>query len=105
MQLTSLITTSVMLVGAALAVAEDKGKNLTFDKKDLGKVPAGWKAEKTGKGDGSVWKVVEDASAPSKSGYVLAQTAEIPNRLFNPCLANHTTSKNVEISLASKPLK
>jgi hypothetical protein len=105
MQWTSLMTTSVLLVGAALAVAEDKGKSLTFDKKDLGKVPAGWKAEKTGKGDGSVWKVVEDASAPSKSGYVLAQTAESPNGLFNVCVVNDTNLNDVEISVAFKAIK
>ncbi|MFL5244008.1 MAG: family 16 glycoside hydrolase [Gemmataceae bacterium] len=105
MQWTSFITASVLLVGAALAVAGDKGENLTFDKKDLGKVPAGWTAEKTGKGEGSVWKVVEDASAPSKSGYVLAQTAESPNGLFNVCVVNDTNLTDVEISVAFKAIK
>src|SRR5580704_17072740 len=49
-----------------------------FGKADVGKLPAGWKAAHTGKGEGSVWKVVADDTTPSKSGYALAQTAESP---------------------------
>ena len=47
------------LAGLALAT-EDKLQTLTFAKADAGKLPTGWKAEKTGKGEGSIWKVVED---------------------------------------------
>jgi hypothetical protein len=94
-----------LLLGTALAVAEDKGKNLTFDKKDLGKVPTGWKAEKTGKGEGSVWKVVEDATAPSKNGYVLDQTAESPNGVFNICVADVPELKDVELMVAFRANK
>jgi hypothetical protein len=101
----SLTAITCFLVGAALAGAEDKGKNLTFDKKDLGKVPTGWKADKTGKGEGSVWKVVEDKSAPSKNGYVLAQTAESPSALFNICVADDPELKDVEAMVAFKANK
>ena len=45
-------------------------------------MPAGWKAAKTGSGAGSVWKVVADESAPSKSGFALAQTAAGPNAVM-----------------------
>ena len=74
----------VLLVTASLAMAaEDKGRTVHFAKQDAGKLPAGWKAEKTGTGEGSIWKVVADDTAPSKSGYVLAQTAESPGSMFN----------------------
>src|SRR5207302_1168507 len=63
----------VALAGAVVWAAEGKERAFTFSQDDLGKVPTGWKAEKTGKGAGSVWKVVADETAPSKSGYVLAQ--------------------------------
>src|SRR5437868_14082232 len=91
-----------MTVAAGLAIAADEAKNFTFNKGDLGKVPAGWKADKTGKGEGSVWKVVEDKTAPSKSGFALAQTAESPGALFNLCVVNDTTFKDVEVSVAFK---
>ena len=71
--------------------------SVRFAKDDLGKVPRGWKAEKTGTGEGSVWKVVEDDTGPSKSGYVLAQTAESPSNVFNICVKDEGKYKDVEL--------
>jgi hypothetical protein len=65
-------------------------------------VPAGWKAAQTGKGEGSIWKVVEDKTVPSKSGFSLAQTAESPGAVFNLCVAEGTSFKDVEVSVAFK---
>src|SRR5207253_4783209 len=70
-----------------------------------GKVPAGWKADKTGTGEGSVWKVEADATAPSKSGYVLVQTAEGPSKLFNLCVVQDATYTDLEMHVAFKALK
>jgi hypothetical protein len=93
------------LAGAALAAAEGELPRFRFGKDDVGKVPAGWKADRTGKGEGSVWKVVADGTAPSKTGYALAQTAEGPNALFNLCVANEPSLKDVEIMVAFKAVK
>jgi len=90
------------LAGTALCADEGKVRSFKFSKDDVGKVPAGWKAEKTGKGEGSVWKVVEDASAPSKTGVVLAQTAESPGGVFNICVAEDSNYKDVELSVSFK---
>src|SRR5437016_4813772 len=90
------------LAGTALLAADDKKRSLTFSKDDLGKVPTGWTADKTGIGEGSVWKVVEDDTAPSKKGYALAQTAEGPGPLFNICVADDTNYKDVELIVAFK---
>jgi hypothetical protein len=81
----------------AMAVA------LMLTKADLGKLPAGWEAAQTGQGQGSVWKVVADESAPSKSGLALAQTAAGPEGLFNLCV--HKTGRfgpNVTVSVMLK---
>jgi hypothetical protein len=91
-------------LAAALIAADDKAPALRLSKDDVGKVPAGWKAAKTGTGEGSVWKVVADETAPSKSGYALAQTAEGPNALFNLCVANSGSYKDVEIGVAFKAM-
>jgi hypothetical protein len=93
---------ATVLAIAALAGAEGDAPRFRFGKDDLGKVPAGWKADKTGKGEGSVWKVVADDTAPSKSGYALAQTAKGPNALFNLCVAEDTRWRDVEVSVAFK---
>src|SRR5438876_6497359 len=73
----------VALAGAAVWAAEGKERAFKFTKDDLGKVPKGWKTEKTGKGEGSAWKVVADETAPSSSGYALAQTAKSSGGVFN----------------------
>ena len=94
----------MVLAATALWADESKQRTFRFSKDNVGKVPAGWKAEKTGKGDGSIWKVVEDDTAPSKAGYVLAQTAESPNSLFNICVAEDTSYTDVELSVSFKPI-
>src|SRR5262245_50755210 len=92
-----------LLVGNS-AVADDKEKSFTFEKDSLGKVPAGWKEAQTGKGK-SAWKVVADDTAPSKSGFALAQTTADLNALFNLCVADDTNFKDVEVSVAFKANK
>src|SRR5215204_5539933 len=91
-----------VFAAAGLATADGGGAVMRFGKEDLGKVPAGWKADKTGKGEGSVWKVVADATAPSKTGFALAQTAESPSALFNLCVADATSVRDVEVTVAFK---
>jgi hypothetical protein len=87
-------------------VAGEKKTAFRFAKKDVGKVPAGWKTAQTHKGKhSSIWKVVADNTAPSKKGYVLAQTAESPNRVFNLCVLDDSGYKDVEISVAFKAIR
>ena len=95
---------SVLLGSVALA-EDEKAKTYRFSKNDEGKVPAGWTADKTGKGEGSIWKVVADDTSPSKSGFALAQTAVGPGGLFNLCIVNDSNFKDVEISVAFKAVK
>jgi hypothetical protein len=79
---------------------------LMLTKADLGKLPAGWEAAQTGEGKGSVWKVVADDTAPSKSGLALAQTAAGPNAMFNLCVATKAKfGPNVSVSVALKPIE
>jgi len=95
----------VLLLGASALIAEEKARSLQFGKGDVGKVPAGWKADRTGQGEGSDWKVVADATAPSKTGFALAQTASSPGSMFNLCVADDTNFKDVEASVAFKAVK
>jgi hypothetical protein len=99
----------VLALAAAIAAGtladESKEKKYGFTKNDEGKVPAGWKADKTGMGEGSVWKVEADATAPSKSGYVLVQTAEGPSKLFNLCVVQDANYTDLELHVAFKALR
>jgi hypothetical protein len=97
--------TLLVLVGTALPAAREKPRHFRLSREALGKLPAGWQAGKTGKGQGSVWKVVADATAPSGTGLVLAQTAESPNAMFNLCVAEGTRYKDVEARVAFKAVR
>jgi hypothetical protein len=92
----------IALFGVPALAAEPKAREWNFKKDDLGKLPAGWTAAKTGEGDGSVWKVTADNSAPGKSGHVLTQTAAGPNRLFNLCFVDGSEFGDGELSVRCK---
>jgi hypothetical protein len=85
-----------------LSAADEKTGTVRFNKSDVGKVPAGWTVAKTGSGEGSVCKVIEDEGAPSKSGCVLAQVAESLNNVFNLCVKDDGTYKDVELMVDFK---
>jgi hypothetical protein len=90
---------------ALLTAGADPAVLFHFTEANAGKLPAGWHAARTGKGEGSVWKVVADRTTPSKSGYALAQTAESPRALFNLCVADRPGLRDVELRVAFKAMK
>jgi hypothetical protein len=107
MRMFKFLTLGVVLAFGAGTLAEDKANKrvITFTKADLGKVPTGWKADKTGTAEGSVWKVVEDSSSPSGTGYAIAQTAAGPGALFNLCILEDSSYKDVEIIVSFKAME
>jgi hypothetical protein len=96
---------AIFCVLLVLAAEEGKARSFRFSKDDAGKVPAGWKGEQTGAGEGSVWKVVEDDTAPSGTGCVLAQTAESPGNVFNLCVVDDSKYKDVDLSVAFRAVR
>lgn len=105
MTVAACLAATAFLAASVLLAADEKPLSIKFAKGDLGMVPTGWKADQTGKGDGSVWKVVVDDTAPSKTGHVLAQTAESPGPMFNLCMADDTSFTDVAATVAFKALK
>lgn len=91
---------------STLVIADDKTWHVfPFTTAHVGKLPDGWTADKTGSGNGSVWKGVVDDTAPSKSGHVLAQTAAGPNALFNLCVNEKLSLRDVELQVAFKAMR
>jgi len=54
----------VALFLTALAVGDAGPRPVTFSREQVGRLPPDWKAARTGEGEGSVWKVVADDTAP-----------------------------------------
>jgi hypothetical protein len=67
-------------------------------------VPKGWTVTKTGTDDASKWMIVEDKDAP-KGAKALAQVFESPRPMFNLCVLDATSFKDVEVSVAFKAVK
>jgi Domain of Unknown Function (DUF1080) len=93
------------LLALTFAFADEPSRVFRFTKADEGKLPAGWEAAHTGKGDGSIWKVVADPSGPSKTGYVLAQLAQSPSRFFNLCVVLDADYRDLAASVAFKAMR
>lgn len=91
---------------AAVAMAETPTAEVTWSFEDatVGQLPKGWSSAKTGEGEGSVWRVVEDASAP-KGTKVLAQTSASPGPMFNLCVAGDSSFKDVAVAVSFKAVK
>lgn len=85
------------------SVSEDKklAQLFDFEEATVGKLPAGWTAAKAGKGEGSVWTIAEDKSAP-KGPKVLAQTAASPSSVFNLCVADKTSFTDLDFTVSFK---
>jgi hypothetical protein len=100
------VTLALLAASALLSAADDDARAFTFSKADAGRLPKGWKADHTGKGEGSVWKVVADDTAPSGTGYVLAQTAaNQPSQFFNLCVAEDAKYSDLDISVSFKAVQ
>lgn len=100
------IFVAILTLGPLAAMAEPPKKAVTWDFEDaaVGKLPEGWTAAQTGDGEGSVWKIVEDKTAPSGTN-VLAQTAQGPGPFFNLCVADDAAFKDVELSVSFKAVQ
>ena len=100
-----LTTLCLSLMAVSAPGADPKPKLIEFGKNDLDKLPEAWKSTQTGMGKGSVWKVVEDATASSKTGFALAQTAKGPSALFNICVNDSLNLIHLEVKVALKAVK
>ena len=95
----------LLLSGGLLAAAEEpKAVKTDFEDAKVGEVPKGWTVAKTGADDASVWKVVEDRTAP-RGGKALAQVFESSRPMFNLCVLDASSFKDVEVAVAFKAVK
>ncbi|MBI3863813.1 MAG: hypothetical protein HY290_18140 [Planctomycetia bacterium] len=75
-----------------------------FEDAKVGELPKDWSAAKTGEGEGSVWKLQADESAPAGSK-VLTQTSSAgANAFFNLCVADKSKFGDVDLSVSIKAL-
>jgi len=84
---------------------EGEIRHFPFTAADVDRLPPGWEVTRTGSGQGSQWVIVADETAPSSSGYVIAQTAESPRSMFNLCVVQGASYADVRLSVAFKAVE
>lgn len=99
-----ILCVGILLLGGVAVAEEVKPVKHDFEEATVGSVPKGWTVARTGTGEGSDWKVVEDKTAP-KGSKVLAQTAESPAAMFNLCVADDARFADVEVSVSFKAVE
>jgi hypothetical protein len=92
--------TALFFLCSTFATAQE-AKKLSLDG-NAGSLPKGWKTEKTGKGTGGDWQLVEDKDADG--GLALAQTKADRKALFNMCVNESTSYKDIDLTLKFKPM-
>ncbi|MCI0639960.1 MAG: DUF1080 domain-containing protein [Gemmataceae bacterium] len=95
-----------LLVFMAFVTGGSSDKSASWDFKDasVGKLPGGWTAAQTGKGEGSFWQIVAAKDAPGGAGKALAQSAKSPAAMFNLCVADKTRFKDVDLTVSYKAM-
>lgn len=97
-----LLSSTILLIPGAAPVHAADDREWGFEDAPVGELAPGWSAAKTGEGPGSLWRVLEDDSAPSGT-HVLTQTSSAgPNRLFNLCVADDTEYQDLEVTVSLK---
>jgi hypothetical protein len=104
MRCRNLLALTCVFLACRAGIAQEK-LEIKFSKDQLGAAPKGWTVTQTNKGKGSVWKVVADATAPSKSGHAVAQTAESPTAVFNLCVHDKARFKDLDFKASFKAVK
>jgi hypothetical protein len=90
---------------AVLGFAFAEGTKWTFEDQTADRPPAEWTVAKTGEGPGSVWRIVEDPTAPD-GAKVLAQTSsEGPRPLFNLCVADEKKLVDLDLTVSLKAVE
>ena len=93
-----------LLCSMPLFVLPEDVQRISFAAQDAGKLPTTWERAQTGEGQGSVWVVTKDETAPAGTGYALAQTAKGPNSLYNVATLKESSLLNGTLTVRLKAM-
>lgn len=89
-----------LVTGAASTTQE-----VTFDAQKAGEPPAGFTCALTGSGRPGAWKVVEDATAPSRPNVLAQMDEDATGYRFPVCVLEGVAAKDVDLSVRFKPVR
>jgi hypothetical protein len=97
------------LVATALAAQQAAGANttqvVTFDAQKAGEPPAGFTCALTGSGRAGAWKIVEDATAPSRPNALGQMDEDGTSYRFPVCVLDGVSATDFDLSVRFKPVR
>jgi hypothetical protein len=78
---------------------------VTFDEQRAGEPPAGFTCGLTGQGRPGVWKIVEDATAPTRPNGIGQMDEDATSNRFPVCVLDGVSAKDVDLSVRFKPVR
>ena len=99
------------IVAAAVSAAElafgSEGafRQVTFDEQKAGEPPAGFTCALTGNGRAGAWKIVEDATAPTRPNAIGQMDADATSYRFPVCVLDGVSARDVDLSVRFKPVR
>ena len=80
-------------------------RQVTFDEQKAGEPPAGFTCVLTGNGRAGAWKIVEDATAPTRPNAIGQMDEDGTSYRFPVCVLDGVSAKDVDLSVRFKPVR
>jgi hypothetical protein len=80
-------------------------RQVTFDEQKAGEPPAGFTCVLTGNGRAGAWKIVEDATAPTRPNAIGQMDEDATSYRFPVCVLDGVSARDVDLSVRFKPVR
>jgi len=94
-----------MLVVELAAGSEAAIRQLTFDQQKPGEHPAGFTCALTGSGRAGTWRLVEDATAPTRPNAIGQMDDDATSYRFPVCVLDGVSAKDLDLSVRFKTVR
>ena len=94
------VSAAAVAVGSEVAI-----RQVTFDEQRAGEPPAGFTCGLTGQGRPGVWKIVQDATAPTRPNAIGQMDEDATSDRFPVCVLDGVSAKDVDLSVQFKPVR
>jgi hypothetical protein len=99
------------VVGAAVLTAglvlgsEGARRQVNFDDQKAGEPPSGFTCALTGNGRPGTWRIVEDATAPTRPNVIAQLDEDATTYRFPVCVLDGVSARDVDLSVRFKPIR
>ncbi len=89
---------------AQAGVGQRSALVIDVERMGAGEAPSGFSCARTGRGDAGAWVIQRDATAPAGTSVLALTSADATSYRFPICIYDAFTARNVDLSVAFKPI-